>query len=79
MSEPKFIPPRQDAIDILQAIKKSCNGFAKGEQRWGSFFTGTDHIHLSDIVFEDLDDEHLGSLLETVFERYLLITGYKKP
>jgi len=30
-------------------------------------------------VFEELDDEHLEGLLTTVMERYLLITGYKKP
>jgi len=60
-------------------LKKHCNGFAKGEQRWGRFFTGVDYIHLSDIVFEELDDELLEGLLKTIMERYLLITGYKKP
>ena len=79
MSESKFIPPRQDTINLLHAMKKHCDGFLKGEQKWGSFFTGSDYIHLSDIVFEELSDEHLGSLLETVLERYLLITDYKKP
>jgi hypothetical protein len=79
MSEPKSILPRQEVLDVLHGLKKHCNGFAKGAQRWGSFFTGVDHIHLSDIVFEELDDEHLEGLLKTIMEKYLLITGYKKP
>jgi hypothetical protein len=79
MSEPKSILPRQEVLDVLHGLKKRCDNFVKGEHRWGSFFTGVDHIHLSDIVFEELDDEHLEGLLTTVMERYLLITGYKKP
>ena len=74
MSEPiKFIPPREDAIIVLHGLKKKCNGFPKGAERWGSFFTGVDNIHLSDIVFEELDDEHLGALLTVVMTKYLQI------
>ena len=68
---------REDVISVLQALKKRCNGFPKGLERWGSFFTGKDHIHLSDIIFDELDDEHLEGLLRIVCERYLLITGKK--
>ena len=53
----------------IEEIKTNERGFPKSTMRWDNFSTGIDKRHISEIQFEDLDDNSLVLLFERLIRR----------
>lgn len=54
----------------IEEIKNNHQGFKKGTMRWDNFSTGTDKTHISEMNFEELDDNSLLLLFERLIKRH---------